>query len=480
MKTLPYLGLGLSTNAQLTDVPRPYALLDAHPGAFDYVEYSAPLDVAQARTEATLFPEMERRRPQVPLVYHPVHLNLFGAELESKDRLALAAAHVTAVGSPWVSNDVGWWHHAGTALPGYLYVTPPLSAAGLEQCVRHVAHVRDAMPVPLLIENPVVMTKRGDLHVLEFMSRLHAATGCPLLIDVGHLVSHQLAHGLPLDAGLEGVPWDQVAQLHLAGGVVTAGGVYAYDHPQPIRDETWAVFGELIKRARKLRAVTYEGDGHPEPVARRVLARLREAMRGLGGNEFELLGSAPLPDPLPRQGRGNEWSLFDEVHATPGPERDFRLAVLAERLDAEVPLARAAVAPTFAQLAPFMSGPHFRAWFEEGTRSLGDAFLRWALTESRRPELAGADALVSLELWARTTWTQARKSNAPHLDTRFPVDLTEAVHAAYALKRHLRGRQLLDASGWEGLLHCARRAPKTAWAVRLTAEGARVVITPVD
>ncbi len=118
MNTLPYLGLGLSSNAQVTDVPRPYALLDAHPGLFDYVEYSAPLDVAQARAEATLFSELERRRAEVPVLYHPVHLNLYGPELESPERLALAAAHVSAVGSPWVSNDVGWWHHAGTALPG--------------------------------------------------------------------------------------------------------------------------------------------------------------------------------------------------------------------------------------------------------------------------------------------------------------------------------------------------------------------------
>ena len=90
-----------------------------------------------------------------------------------------------------------------------------------------------------------------------------------------------------------------------------------------------------------------------------------------------------------------------------------------EQLDAEVPLARAAVAPTLAAVARFLGSTTFREWFERGTRSLGDAFLNWALVECRRPELAGADALVSLELWARTTLTRARKSGALHLDTSF-------------------------------------------------------------
>lgn len=472
MSQLPYLGLGLSSNAQVSDQPRPYALLDAHPGLFDYVEYSAPLDVVQARAEATLFPELERRRQEVPVVYHPVHLNLFGAQLESAERLALCAAHVMAMGSPWVSNDAGWWHHGGNALPGYLYLSPPLTAEGLGQCVHHVEHVRDAMPVPLLIENPVVMTARGELHVLEFMQRLSETTGCELLLDLGHLLSHQLTRGLGLLEGLNDFPWERVTQLHLAGGVVT-GRVYADDHPQPIRDETWALFDELRPRCTQLRAVTYEGDGHPEPVARRVLERLRKSMPKKSPLLFE--ERVRVRSQSKAVQLETVWTLFDEVHTTPGPELDYRLTVLAERLDAEVPLARAAVAPTMEALAKFQSSPVFKEWFRQGTRSIGDAFLNWALVEARKPELSGADALVSLELWARTTYARAKKT----LDTRFPVDLTEAVHAVSALKRHLRARGIVDGAGWDGLLQCARRAPRTPWPVRLSLDGARVLISPL-
>lgn len=475
--TLPTLGLGLSSNAQRDDVPRPYAMLDAHPGLFDFVEYSAPLDVALARTEATLFGEMEARRSTVPLVYHPVHLNLFGPALESAERLALCAAHVQAVGSPWVSNDVGWWHHEGIALPGYLYLPPPLTTEGLAAAVTHVAHVRDAMPVPLLIENPAVMTRRGSMHVLEFMARLSEATGCPLLIDVGHLVSHQLAYGLPLDAGCEGVPWERVAQLHIAGGVVTHDGIYADDHPQPIRDETWSVFEALLERCTKLKAVTYEGDGHPEPLARRNLERIRRALPALSADQPS--GSRVKVDTSTLD-QESMWALFEDVHSTRGPELTFRAAVLAQQLDAEVPLARAAVAPTVEQLLPFITDGAFTRWFREGARTLGDSFLSWAMTQCRRPELEGADALISLEVWARQTWARGRKGDVAHVDATFPVDLTEALHASTALRRHLEGRGIVSGDGWDGLLQCARRAPRVPWNVRLQPVGQRIRVSPRD
>ena len=469
--TLPVLGLGLSSNAQVTDFPRPYALLDAHAGLFDYVEYSAPLDVEAARVDATLFPEMERRRAQVPLVYHPVHVNLWGPELESSERLAACAAHVKAVGSPWVSNDVGWWHLRGQALPGYLYVSPPLNAAAVEQCAAHAVHVRNAMPVPVLLENPTVMTARGDLHVLDFMERLSTAAQCEVLLDVGHLFSHQLARGLALTEGLDSFPWDRVRQLHIAGGVVK-GNTYLDDHPQPIRDEVWALFEDVRKRCTRLCAVTYEGDGHPDAIAVVNLKRLRPQVpsphrgEGQGEGRVDQVAHRLTPTLSTAVERG-PWPVLDDTVSTPSPELDFRLQVLAQALDAEVPLSRRAVAPSADQLRHFP----LRDWLENSTRTLADFFLAWAMKESRHPHLAGADALVSLELWARTTHARAQRTTPGPVDASFPMNLTEALHAFHALARH-------DA-GWDGLLQCARRATPGPWKLRLTARGGAIQLDPL-
>jgi uncharacterized protein (UPF0276 family) len=236
--TLPWRGLGLSSNLSAGDSPHPYRLLDEDPDLFDFVEYSAPLSLRETKKHATLFPEMYRRLKQVPVLFHPVHLNLYGPELESAQALSELEAHAHAVGSAWVGNDVGWWHSGGQPFPGYLYVSPPLTNEGLQDCAAHALHVQGGLSVPLALENPAVLARRGDMHVLEFMARLQSRTGLPLLLDLGHLFSYQLTSELPLEAGFEGFPFERVIELHIAGGVVTrrwARRFYVDDHTQPVR-----------------------------------------------------------------------------------------------------------------------------------------------------------------------------------------------------------------------------------------------------
>ena len=133
--TLPWRGLGLSSNLDAADQPHPYRLLAESPGLFDFVEYSAPLSLDETREHASLFPEMWERRGDVPVLFHPVHLNLYGPELEPVKVLEELDAHARSVGSAWVGNDIGWWHSGGQPFPGYLYFTPPFTEAGVRDSV---------------------------------------------------------------------------------------------------------------------------------------------------------------------------------------------------------------------------------------------------------------------------------------------------------------------------------------------------------
>ncbi|MHB1847326.1 MAG: MbnB/TglH/ChrH family RiPP precursor modification enzyme, partial [Deltaproteobacteria bacterium] len=279
---LPYLGLGLSTNLGARDRPDPHRLAAQTPGLLDFVEYSAPLSLPEALAQAPRLARAVAERARLPLVFHPVYLNLWGPRLETSEALAALAAQLRETGSPWVGNDVAWWHSQGEPFPGYLYLPPPLDERGLLACAAHARHVQGALPVPLLLENPVVLERSGPLHVLDFMGRLHARTGCSLLLDLGHLLAFQLSSGLLPTAGLDGFPLDRVVEIHLAGGVVTQGSgrqFYADDHSQPVREELFELLGEVLPRCLALRAVTFEGDGQPEPVARRTLERLRALVR---------------------------------------------------------------------------------------------------------------------------------------------------------------------------------------------------------
>lgn len=502
---LPHLGLGLSTNLDAYAQPNPYRVHARDPKLFDFVEYSAPLDLEQARTEASLFEELWSAREKLPALFHPVHLNLYGPTLESTENLRLLDAQARAVGSPWVGNDVGWWHEEGTPLPGYLYLSPPLDARGLEDCVAHAEHVQAHLSLPLLLENPVITVRRGDLHVLDFMAKLHARTGLGLILDLGHLLSHQLTHELPLTSGLDGFPFDAVAEVHLAGGVITRRGqrrVYFDDHTQPIREEVFQLLEAIAPRCRNLSALTYEGDGHPEELAIATLRRLRKLIPPR---------TAPVAETKPRErntrphelrGESKPWQLFDEAHdraePTADPEgvaadRELRLAVLAEKLDAAFPLSRSLAAGTSESLLRFSASDDYRRVFAGEGRGLVAAFSSWARGEFRsRADDALATAL-SFELWAhRAAHTHPREAPAPGQMvlapgwsvSAFPFDLSESFFAARALKRHLLSRAwatgALPDDGLQGLAQTLRRPAPGPWNLALRFVGDALSVIPLS
>src|SRR5262249_10259799 len=243
--------------------------------------------------------------------------------------------------------DVAWWHVQGTALPGYLYLPPRFSEAGLDVAVAHALHVASALSVPLALENPVVVRRGGPLHGLGFMGRLHARTRCPLVLDVGHLVAAQLTSRLPLETGLDGFPFEAVIEVHVAGAVITrtpeGRGVYMDDHGQPLRSEVLGLLAEVLPRCRSLRALVFEGGGHPAAVARRTLTLLRTMLEPIARRaSLEVQRPRMPPVDLPGDAAAQAWRGFDVAHGRlagdddadgVGAERALRLSVTAEALD---------------------------------------------------------------------------------------------------------------------------------------------------
>lgn len=475
--SLPFLGLGLSSNLDPAVEPDPWALHAAEPGLFDLVEYSAPLSLAEAERDAGLFAALMAARDRLPVLFHPVHLNLAGPELEPAERLSALAAHVGAVGSPWVGNDVAWWHVHGTALPGHLYLPPPFSAAGLEVAAAHALHVAASLPVPLALENPVVVRREGPLHVLDFMGQLHARTGCPLVLDVGHLVAAQLASGLALETGLDGFPFEAVIEVHVAGGVITrtaeGRGVYMDDHGQPLRSEVLELLAEVLPRCRRLRALVFEGDGHTPGAARHTLAALRTLLEPVASRAvLELTGTVLSALALPAAAPAQAWHTFDLVHGRAPPTEDpvgvraelgLRVSVAAEALDRRWPLSRPLLAPSRGSLERFLASDAFRSTYAAG-RPLDVAWAAWAREEVRAsgaPELALGLAF--------DTWAQALARAPGGRSGVFSADLGEALFAARALRRHLAARAtgegVLPEGGLEGLAQAVRRAPTRPWRV---------------
>jgi len=482
--------LGLSTNLSATGQPHPYRLLDAHPGLFDYVEYSAPLSLRAARKEAALFAEMEARLDAVPVLFHPVHLNLYGPELESAQALEDLAEQARLVRTPWVSNDVAWWHSKGRLFPGALYIAPPLDEQGLADAIVHAQHVQKGLgDVRLVLENPVIIAPRGPMHVLDFMRRMHEATGLGLILDVGHLYSHQLVRGLAIDDGLDRFPLEAVVEIHIAGGVVIKNGerrYYADDHPQPIPEVLFDLLKKIVPRASALEAITYEGDGHTPAMALAYLSRIRKIAKeprnpGIGSSSWVPGFLSDLSFSSDRA-----WTVFERAFGAPqdaddDAELDYRLAVLAERLDRSLPLTRALVCGTPETLRAFSASPEMRDAFTGRGRELGDAFGRYVRRVVRETNDEVAAMVSAVEAWALEVIIPEK--TAPISLTGalvdLPRDLSLLQHARATLDRHQLGRARATggyALDVDALREVAAQAPPGPWPALIKRKGSRVEI----
>lgn len=494
---LPWLGLGLSANLDARATPDPWQLHARHPDLFDFVEYSAPLALQQARAQALRMRTLEDQLGALPALFHPVHLNLHGPELESARNLAALDEHLRAIGSPWVGNDVGWWHQGGTPFPGFLYIPPPLDAQGLDDAVAHALHVQAALSVPLLLENPASIARRGPMHVLDFMAELHARTGLELILDLGHLFAFQLSAGLPLDAGLGAFPLEHVVEIHLAGGIVTARGerrFYADDHGQPVREELFGLLEQVLPRCTRLRAVCFEGDGHPPEIARHTLKRLRALVPHFA-REPIAAHDGPRQAASGISGEARFWRSFDalwcerdvtedaEGHRA---EADYRLAILADALDRTWPLTRLLAAGTRAQLLAFARAPEFRALFDGTGRELAQAFAGFVRRRLREQPDPGVEAALAFESWALA---QVARPADPQLApgvrvVSFPMDLGELLFAAHAVRRHLAGRawgsERWEPSALESVAQAARRIAPGPWWLALRRTEAAPELVPLD
>lgn len=279
---LPVLGVGASLSFGAE--PDPVALAAA-PGGPSFIEYAGAVQHSYLRG-----PLEQLAKRKVPLLYHPSCLNLCGPYPNPPGWLAAVNAHVRAVGSPWLAQDVATCFVGEE--PGYSiqlgYFLPPIwSREGLEEAVARVSEVRAMVRAPLLLEPPPVTFLIGDMDSLTWLGQLAERTDCGLLLDAGHLVSHNLAAGRPAEAPPVDLPLERVVELHIAGGVLREKGgkrYYLDAHELPILPETRALFGELLRLCPNLKAVCVECEGVAAQTVLPALRRTRERVAMAAAN----------------------------------------------------------------------------------------------------------------------------------------------------------------------------------------------------
>lgn len=238
-------------------------------------ENAAPIDALEVGPYYSLeqVQSVKARFPQFPIYFHP------GAMLRGlgrvAPRLARMRTYLECTGSPWASL------HMSTIPPLplrlavrwglYLPISPERAT------VRYIADVRawqKQVSVPIVLENmtwPVNPRGRYSFHTEpERIRRILDATGCSLLLDLGHARTAAPILHMDADTYIDSLPLDRVVEIHVSGPRLRDGMLddahepldqadyallertLAKTHPQVVTLEYWRERNHLRKQLAHL------------------------------------------------------------------------------------------------------------------------------------------------------------------------------------------------------------------------------------
>jgi len=275
---LPALGVGASLS--LSSDPDPVSLVRAKGGP-SFVEYSGLIDVDE------VIDEVEKiRAAGASILFHPSYINFCGSYPNSDAWLEATAKHIDAVASPWFAQDCAYcfWEEG----PGYStqlgYFIPPIfNQNSLSLAVERVKEVQAKVPVPVAIEPPPVVFIAGSMPLFSFFGSLSKQTDSAILLDMGHLVSYEMASGRKVLDAIDELPCERVVEVHIAGGRLNegeTGPIYVDAHECAIVEQTWQMFEAMLPLLPNVKAVCYECEGVNESSVLSTLKRLRKIVRG--------------------------------------------------------------------------------------------------------------------------------------------------------------------------------------------------------
>ena len=101
----------------------------------------------------------------------------------------------------------------------------------------------------MLIENvsAYVRFAADEYDEAEFLNRLAARSGCGILLDVNNLYVNQCNHGIDAAAQIDAIAPEHVAEIHLAGHLVTELAVIDH-HGARVADTVWLLYERTLRR----------------------------------------------------------------------------------------------------------------------------------------------------------------------------------------------------------------------------------------
>ncbi len=192
---------------------------------------------------------LDRILERYPVVQHGVSLAIGSPNPLDFEYLKRVKALAKRTKTPWISDHLCWGR-----LPGAHYhdlLPLPYTQKVIDYVAERARIVQDYLELPFALENlsSYVTFRHDEMAEWEFYSAVIEKANIYMMLDVNNIYVSSRNHGFDPKDYYRNLPMDRVLQIHLAGH--TDRGAYVLDtHDTYVRDEVWAIYGEVYPLTR--------------------------------------------------------------------------------------------------------------------------------------------------------------------------------------------------------------------------------------
>ncbi|CAH7125417.1 conserved hypothetical protein [Vibrio chagasii] len=182
---------------------------------------------------------------------HGVGLSLGSVERINQQHLLQLKTLIDDIEPFLVSDHLSWSQTGGHYFNDLLPL--PYTEEALDVFCRNVSEVQDSLQRPMLIENPssYLAFKHSTIPEWEFLAEVQKRTECRLLLDFNNIFVSSFNHGFSCEEYLNGIPANQVEEIHLAGFTkkkLEQGEIWIDTHSKSVCDEVWQLYTQWIEK----------------------------------------------------------------------------------------------------------------------------------------------------------------------------------------------------------------------------------------
>ena len=202
----------------------------------------------QIEPRGELPPPIERLIERgLAVIPHGISLSLGGAEPLDRRRLAALSNLAERLKAPIVSEHIAFVRGGGME-SGHLLPLPRTREA-IELVVGNILQAKDALPVPLALENIASLFEwpGAEMDEATFLTEVLERADVLMLLDIENVYANALNHGYDPVEFLDRLPLERIAYVHVAGGCSSAGACITIRTPTMCPRVCWTCWRSYVR-----------------------------------------------------------------------------------------------------------------------------------------------------------------------------------------------------------------------------------------